>query len=78
MINKGDYIDGGLIFTGIGVSLIDIQNILAIVLLIFEISWLILKFIIKLFKYLSDGKLTEEEIKDLDNDMEKIKEKGDE
>ena len=76
MINKTDCVDGGLIFTGLGISLIDIQNILSIIILIIDILWIVTKFIIKLFQYLDDGKITNEELKDLENDINKIKEKG--
>lgn len=76
MINKTDCIDYSVIFTGVGISLIDIQNILSIIILIIDILWILTKFIFKLIKYMSDGKLTQEEIDDLDNDINKIKEKG--
>ena len=76
MINKTDCIDYSVIFTGVSISLIDIQNILSIIILIIDILWILIKFIFKLIKYMSDGKLTQEEIDDLDNDINKIKEKG--
>ena len=44
--------------------------------LIIDILWIVTKFIIKLFQYLDDGKITNEELKDLENDINKIKEKG--
>lgn len=78
MINKAniidiiDIIDSGLILTGLGISLVDIQNILSIIILIIDMLWILIKFIVKFFKYFGDGKLTNEEIKDLENDLKNI------
>lgn len=72
MVNKTDLIDGGLICTGLGISLVDLQNILSIIILIIDILWIALKVTIKLFRYLKDGKLTDEELQDLENDVNKI------
>lgn len=70
---KSDFIDYTLICTGTTISLMDIQTILSIVLLTFNVLWLLIKFIVKIKEKLSDGKLTPEEIKDLDNDFQNIK-----
>ncbi len=72
---KSDFIDYALICTGTTISLMDIQTILSIVLLTFNVLWLLIKFIVKIKEKLSDGKLTPEEIKDLDNDFQNIKDK---
>ena len=72
---KSDFIDYTLICTGTTISLMDIQTILSIVLLTFNVIWLLIKFIVKIKEKLSDGKLTPEEIKDLDNDFQNIKDK---
>ena len=72
MMNKTDAVEDMLILSGIGVSLVDIQTIMSIVLLTFNILWLILKFTLKLFRYLRDGKLTDEELDDLTNDVKDI------
>lgn len=80
MVNKNDLIDGGLILTGIGISLSDLQNILSIVILVLDICWIIFKIIRKIYpklqKYLEDRKLSKEEIEDLKNDIiDEIKDK---
>ena len=73
-MNKLDLFEDGIILSGIGVSLADIQNILSIVLLSINLIWLSIKFWCKLFKYLKDGKLTDEEIKDIENELDKMDE----
>ena len=75
MFDKTDLIDGGLICTGLGISLVDIQNILSIIILVIDILWILLKFIIKIFRYIKDGKLTDEELQDLENEFNEIKNK---
>lgn len=72
MMNKVDAVEDMIILSGIGISLVDIQTVMSIVLLTFNILWLILKFVLKLFRYLRDGKLTDEELDDLTNDAKKI------
>ena len=72
MSNKTDIVDGGLILTGLGISLVDLQNILSIIILIIDLLWILMKFIVKFFKYFGDGKLTDEEIKDLENDLKNV------
>ena len=63
------------IASGIGVSLIDIQNILSIVLLCFNILWIIAKLIIKLIKYYRDGVLDDEEAADIQHDIDSLDDK---
>lgn len=80
MVNKNDLIDGGLILTGMGISLSDLQNILSIVILVLDICWIIFKIIRKIYpklqKYLEDRKLSNDEIEDLKNDIiDEIKDK---
>ena len=77
MFDKTDLIDGGLICTGLGISLVDIQNILSIIILVIDILWILLKFTIKFFRYIKDGKLTDEELQDLENELNKIVNKED-
>ena len=72
MMSKTDAVEDMIILSGIGVSLVDIQTIMSIVLLTFNILWLILKFTLKLFRYLRDGKLTDDELDDLTNDVKDI------
>lgn len=76
--NFTDTIDAVLISLGISLSISDIHQILSIILIVFNLVWLTLKFIIKFFKYYSnDGKLDHEEIDDLLNDVDKINKEGD-
>ena len=75
MMNKTDAVEDMIILSGIGISLVDIQTIMSIVLLTFNILWLILKFTLKLFRYLRDGKLTDDELNDLADDVEEINNK---
>ena len=72
MMNKVDAVEDMVILSGIGVSLVDIQTVMSIVLLTFNILWLVMKFTLKLFRYLKDGKLTDDELDDLTNDAEEI------
>lgn len=73
MINKSDIIDGGLIITGMGISLSDLQNILSIVILVLDLLWIAFKICRKIFpklkEYLKDGKLDHDETNDLINDI---------
>lgn len=48
------------------VSLVDFKSILDIVLISISILNILIVLIIKLFRYLKDGKLTEDEIKDIE------------
>lgn len=75
MMNKVDAVEDMVILSGIGVSLVDIQTVMSIVLLTFNILWLVMKFTLKLFRYLRDGKLSDEELDDLTNDAEEIDKK---
>lgn len=72
MMNKVDAVEDMVILSGIGVSLVDIQTVMSIVLLTFNILWLVMKFTLKLFRYLRDGKLTDEELDDLTDDVKDI------
>lgn len=72
-INKSDVLENCLILSGISISLVDIQTIMSIILLTFNIIWLLVKFSIKLYDKLKDGKLTKEEIQELDEDFNNIK-----
>lgn len=76
--NFTDTIDAVLISLGISLSISDIHQILSIILIVFNLVWLALKFIIKFFKYYSnDGKLDQEEKEDLLNDVDEIIKEGD-
>lgn len=76
MLTKTDACDDIIISAGICVSLVDIQTIMSIVLLIFNILWLVAKLGFKLYKYIkNDGKLDKNEIDDLLSDVDDIKDK---
>ena len=59
--------------TGLGISLIELQNILGLILTAINLFILVLSLILKLVKYIkNDGKLDKEEIDDLTKDIEHI------
>ena len=74
-ITKTDIFENSVILTGIGISLVDIQTILSIILLSFNVIWLLIKVIIKVKDSLKDGELTPEEINDIENDINNINKK---
>ena len=60
--------------TGLGISIIELQNILGLILTAINLFILLLSLILKLIKYIkNDGKLDKEEIDDLTKDIENIK-----
>ena len=64
--------------TGLGISIIELQNILGLILTAINLFILILSLVLKLIKYIrNDGKLDKEEIEDLSKDVEDIKDKFD-
>ncbi len=72
-ITPTDAVDGGLMLFGLTISLQDIQSILSIIIIVIDILWLLGKFVIKFFRYIKDGRLDDEELADLENDMNNIK-----
>lgn len=71
-----EVVEGLAISSGIGVSLVDIQNILSIILLTFNVLWLIFKVILKIVRYYkNDGKLDADEIADIESDISGINDK---
>ena len=59
--------------TGLGISIIELQNILGLIVTVINLFILVLSIVLKLVKYIkNDGKLDEEEIKDLENDIKKV------
>ena len=70
--NVLDAVDGGLIGTGLVISLQDLQSILSIIILIVDVLWIVFKLIYKLIKYYKDGVLSDEEKKDLMNEIDNI------
>ena len=60
--------------TGLGISIIELQNILGLILTAINLFILLLSLILKLIKYIrNDGKLDNEEISDLLDDVKDIK-----
>ena len=59
--------------TGLGISIIELQNLLGLILTAINLFILILSLILKLIKYIkNDGKLDKEEISDLLSDTKDI------
>ena len=64
--------------TGLGISIIELQNILGLILTAINLFILILSLVLKLIKYIrNDGKLDDKEIEDLSKDITDIKDKFD-
>ena len=60
--------------TGLGISIIELQNLLGLILTAINLFILLLSLILKLIKYIkNDGKLDKEEISDLLDDVKNIK-----
>ena len=60
--------------TGLGISIIELQNLLGLILTAINLFILVLSLILKLIKYIkNDGKLDKEEISDLLDDVKDIK-----
>lgn len=75
-VNNTDIVEDMTIALGISISLADIQQILSIILLCFNIVWLFLKLSIKIYKYYkNDGKIDKNEWEDILNDEKEIEEK---
>ena len=59
--------------TGLGISIIELQNILGLILTAINLFILVLSLVLKLIKYIkNDGKLDKEEISDLLSDTKEI------
>ena len=59
--------------TGLGISIIELQNILGLILTAINLFILVLSLVLKLIKYIkNDGKLDKEELSDLTKDIENI------
>lgn len=68
-----DIVEDIAIASGISLSLLDIQRILSIVLLVFNIIWIITKILIKVIKYYrNDGKIDKAEAEDILNDISSL------
>ena len=59
--------------TGLGISIIELQNILGLIVTVINLFILVLSVVLKLVRYIkNDGKLDEEELSDLTKDIEHI------
>ena len=59
--------------TGLGISIIELQNLLGLILTAINLFILVLSLILKLIRYIkNDGKLDKEELSDLTKDIENI------
>ena len=62
--------------TGLGISIIELQNLLGLILTAINLFILVLSLVLKLIKYIkNDGKLDKDEIEDLSKDITDIKDK---
>ena len=62
--------------TGLGISIIELQNILGLILTAINLFILVLSLVLKLIKYIkNDGKLDKDEIEELSKDITDIKDK---
>ena len=60
--------------TGLGISIIELQNILGLIITVINLFILVLSVVLKLVRYIkNDGKLDKEEISDLLSDANAIK-----
>lgn len=60
--------------TGLGISIIELQNILGLILTAINLFILVLSLVLKLIRYIkNDGKLDNKEISDLLDDVKDIK-----
>lgn len=60
--------------TALGISIIELQNILGLILTVINLFILVVSLVLKLIRYIkNDGKLDKEEISDLLDDVEDIK-----
>lgn len=73
LINAAEYL---FLTAGVVLAISDVKDILCIVLLIVDSCWLLLKVILLIFKYCSDGELTKEEIEEIEREIEKNERKN--
>ena len=84
MIKAQNIIEDVLIGTGITISLLDIQQILSIILLVFNVLWILVKFGVKIYEHIKnknvDGVVqtieeTKNELEQLSDDVKDSKDK---
>lgn len=72
-------IEDVLIATGITISLVDIQQILSIILLVFNVMWILVKFGLKIYEHIKNKNYTKiaDDVKDAKDELEDLKDKID-
>lgn len=73
-MNVKDVIEDVMIATGVSVSLVDIQQILSVVLLIFNVIWICIKAGVKIYHHIKDKRYDQidDTVKDAIDNIEKI------
>lgn len=75
---KTQVIEDGLIAVGVTVSIADIQNLLSVILLIFNIVWILVKFGIRAYNHIKNKEYSEIEndVKETKDELETLSQKG--
>lgn len=60
---------------GIVLAIADVQAILSIILLIVDSIWLLLKLVLKIFKLAKDGELSDEDLEEIEEEINKYERK---
>lgn len=72
-MNSENIIGGSFVLVNTIYSISTIENIFSIVLLAFQLVYLLILAVLKIYKALQDKKLTDEEVEDIRNTMDEIK-----
>lgn len=72
-MNSENIIGGSFVLVNTIYSISTIENIFSIVLLAFQLVYLLILVVLKIYKSLQDKKLTDEEVEDIRNTMDEIK-----
>ena len=72
-MNSENIIGGSFVLFNTIYSISTIENIFSIVLLAFQLVYLLILVVLKIYKSLQDKKLTDEEVEDIKNTMDEIK-----
>ena len=72
-MNSENIIGSSFVLVNTIYSISTIENIFSIVLLAFQLVYLLILAVLKIYKSLQDKKLTDEEVEDIRNTMDEIK-----
>lgn len=72
-MNSENVISGSFVLFNTIYSISTIENIFSIALLAFQLVYLLILVVLKIYKSLQDKKLTDEEVEDIKNTMDEIK-----